>query len=267
MINDKRFHIGLEFPILMTLVLALAACAQQADKKPARPEEAVIVPAPVPAPVATPVPAPVPADKPAARQSYSIDAAASDIRIFVYRKGNLSRLGHDHVISARNISGRILLADNIGDSEIDLSIPVTSLLVDDPEVRQQAGLESGSEPSEKDMESTRRGMLSPKVLDAERFGSVKVHAQVVGGTLAELELNVTMTIHGVKQQFRSPVKVEKTPEQITASGSFQILQSDFGITPFNVLAGALAIKDEVKIQYRIVALRRNNRKGKRHGKQ
>ncbi|MEA3243725.1 MAG: YceI family protein [Pseudomonadota bacterium] len=249
--NDNLFLNGMGFSIVMTVLLALAACAQQADKKPARPEEGVVTtPEPASAP---PVAAPVPADKTAARQSYSINAASSDIRIFVYRKGNLSRLGHDHVISAGAISGRILLADNIGESELDLSIPVTSLVVDDPEVRQQAGLESGSQPSEKDMASTRHAMLSPKVLDAERFGSVKVHAQVVGGTLAELELNVTMTIHGVKQQFRSPVTVEKTPQQITASGSFQILQSDFGITPFSVLAGALALKDEVKIQYRIVA--------------
>ncbi len=252
--NDNLFRNGMGLSIIMTVLLALAACAQQADKKPARPEEAVVT-TPEPTPVPAPVAASVPADKPAARQSYSIDAAASDIRIFVYRKGNLSRLGHDHVISTKAISGRILLADNIGESELDLSIPVTSLVVDDPEVRQQAGLESGSQPLEKDIASTRRGMLSPKVLDAERFGSVKVHAQVVGGTLAELELNVTMTIHGVKQQFRSPVKVEKTPEQISASGSFQILQSDFGITPFSVLAGALALKDEVKIQYRIVARR------------
>ncbi|MEA2079398.1 MAG: hypothetical protein U9P00_05990, partial [Pseudomonadota bacterium] len=87
-------------PILMPLVLTLAGCAQQVDRKPARPEQAVVVPAPVPAPVAAPAPAEAPADEPAARQAYSIDAAASDIRIFVYRKGNLSRLGHDHVILA-----------------------------------------------------------------------------------------------------------------------------------------------------------------------
>ncbi|MEA2079397.1 MAG: YceI family protein [Pseudomonadota bacterium] len=182
-----------------------------------------------------------------------MDAAASDIRIFVYRKGNLSRLGHDHVILASKPSGSILLADTIGESELDLSIPLTSLVVDDPEVRQRAGLKSDSQPSEKDRESTRRGMLGPKVLDAERFGSVKVHAKVVGGAFPELELDVTMSIHGVEQQFRSPVKLEKTAERLTASGSFQILQSDFGIKPFSVLAGALAVKDEVKIEYRIVA--------------
>jgi len=31
------------------------------------------------------------------------------------------------------------------------------------------------------------------------------------------------------------------------------LQSDFGMQPFSVLAGALAVKDELKIQYRIEA--------------
>jgi len=47
--------------------------------------------------------------------------------------------------------------------------------------------------------------------------------------------------------------VSNTAERLTASGSSKILQSDFDIAPFSVLAGALAVKDELNIQYRIVA--------------
>lgn len=247
--DDKRFRYRMRFSKIMAVLLVLTGCAQQADKKPPGTEEAVSVPAAAAAEATLPVAA----DKPATVREYRVDAAASDIWIFVYRKGNLSRLGHDHVISAENVSGRLLLADNIARSELDLSIPVLSLVVDDPAVRQQAGLESDSQPAEKDIASTRRGMLGAKVLDAERFGVVKVQAKVAGGTLPDLELILTMTIRGVERQFRSPVKVEKTTERITASGSFKILQSDFGMAPFSVLAGALAVKDELKIQYRIVA--------------
>lgn len=247
--DDKRFRYRMRFSKTMAVLLVLTGCAQQADKKPSRTEEAVSVPAAA----ATKATLPVAAVKPAAVREYRVDAAASHIWIFVYRKGNLSRLGHDHVISAGNISGRLLLADNIASSELDLSIPVLSLVVDDPAVRQQAGLESDSQPAEKDIASTRRGMLGARVLNAERFGVVKAQAKVAGGTLPELELDLIVSIRGVEQQYRSPVKVEKTTERITASGSFKILQSDFGMQPFSVLAGALAVKDELKIQYRIVA--------------
>jgi polyisoprenoid-binding protein YceI len=253
--NDRPFHYRVVFPIFAILLLVSAGCAQKAEQRPVRPKETVAAPATAPAEIAEPAPAPAPQDKPVIQHVYSIDAAASEIRILVYRKGNLSRLGHDHVISTGDVSGRIVLAENIGESALDLTIPVTSLVVDDPQVRERADLGSGSQPSEKDRESTRRAMLGPKVLDAERFGAVKVHAKVVGGALPDLELDLNLTIHGVERQFRSPVRVDKTAERISASGSLAIRQSDFGIEPFSVLAGALAVKDELRIQYRIVASR------------
>jgi polyisoprenoid-binding protein YceI len=125
--------------------------------------------------------------------------------------------------------------------------------MDDKRFRDRTGIESDSQPAEKDIASTRRGMLGAKVLNAERFGVVKVQAKVAGGTLPELERDSIVTIRGVERQFRSPVKMGKMTERITASGSFKILQSDFGMQPFRVLAGALAVKDELKIQYRIEA--------------
>lgn len=245
----------MKFSLLIAGLLTIAGCAQKTEQIPVRPKETVAVPATATAEVAVPASAAARQDRPVEREVYSIDAAASEILILVYRKGTLSRLGHDHVISASDVSGRIVLVDKIGESELDLAIPVTSLVVDDPQVRERADLGSGSQPSEKDRESTRRAMLGPKVLDAERFGTVKVHAKVSGGTLPDLELDLTLKIHGVERQFRSPVKVEKTAERISASGSLVIRQSDFGIEPFSVLAGALAVEDELKIQYHVVASR------------
>ncbi|MEA2093151.1 MAG: YceI family protein [Pseudomonadota bacterium] len=242
--------------LLGVLILGLAGCAQQADRKAAKPE-ATVVPSPevtvTPVPVPAPVPPPEPEEKPSSSQTYRIDAAASDIWIFVYRKGNLSRLGHDHVIAAGKIDGSVRLTDPVNDSSLEMSIPVASLVVDDPDVRNRAGLESGSNPEQKDIDSTRRGMLGEKILDAEQFGAVRIEAQVAGGKLPALELDLSITIRGVTKKIRSPARLEKTAGKIIVTGNLEIKQSDYGIAPFSVLAGALAVKDELKIQYRIVS--------------
>jgi hypothetical protein len=44
--------------------------------------------------------------------------------------------------------------------------------------------------------------------------------------------------------------------QLQASGEFDILQSDFGITPFSVALGALQVQDRLHVTYRVVARRR-----------
>ena len=245
--------------ILGVLILGLAGCAQQADRKAAKPE-AEVTAAPAPEVTVTPVPAPAPVpapeavseEKPSSSQTYRIDAAASDIWIFVYRKGSLSRLGHDHVIAAGKIDGRVRLTDPVNDSSLEMSIPVASLVVDDPDVRNRAGLESGSSPGQKDRDSIRRGMLGEKILDAGQFGAVRIEAQVAGGKLPELELDLSITIRGVTKKIRSPARLKKTAGKIIVTGNLEIKQSDYGIAPFSVLAGALAVKDELKIQYRIV---------------
>ncbi|MEA3412972.1 MAG: YceI family protein [Pseudomonadota bacterium] len=37
------------------------------------------------------------------------------------------------------------------------------------------------------------------------------------------------------------------------SGEFSVKQSDFGIEPFSMLAGAFSLKDEIRLEFLIVA--------------
>jgi hypothetical protein len=40
-----------------------------------------------------------------------------------------------------------------------------------------------------------------------------------------------------------------------AAGELRLRQSDFGITPFSVLGGALTVEDELRVRYRLLARR------------
>ena len=186
---------------------------------------------------------------------FQVDPAASQIRILVYRSGRLAHVGHNHVISSKNVRGTILLADGITASRVALQIPVNKLIVDDPELRKQIGEGFETQPSELDISDTLRSMLSARVLDATLFPAVTLNGEVMGGKLPDLDLEVEITIRSVTQRLTIPVKLERMQERVTASGEFAIRQSDFGIEPFSILAGALVVEDEIKVQYRVIGRR------------
>jgi hypothetical protein len=197
-----------------------------------------------------------PAGAPDLEQAYYRDAAARSAKVYriepgvslvvarVYRGGRLAKLGHDHVVSSREPRG-FVDADN---GRCDLYVAVESLAVDDPAQRAAAGFEST--PSESDVAGTRSNMLE-KVLEAERFPFVVLRVRAVEQGVLQAELSV----HGVTRPLRIPAKVDSGAERVEVSGSFAINQSDFGIEPFSVLGGALAVQDRVDLSFAIRAAR------------
>jgi hypothetical protein len=68
-------------------------------------------------------------------------------------------------------------------------------------------------------------------------------------------LRVTITLHGTTRSVDTEATVEKTGEEVSVTGAFAIDQSRFGIAPFSILGGAIAIQDRVNINFRIHAHR------------
>ncbi len=184
---------------------------------------------------------------------YKVNGADSLVEIRVYREGRLAHLGHNHIISSRDLRGIIILARDVGNSTLDLQLPVATLVVDDPTLRQASGKDFATELSEADIEGTRTNMLGAKVLDAERFPQVQVRAKVAGGKLPVLELDASVRLLGISRPLKIPVKVELDGDQLTANGIFDIHQTEFGLKPFSTLVGALTVKDKLTIRFRIVA--------------
>jgi polyisoprenoid-binding protein YceI len=59
----------------------------------------------------------------------------------------------------------------------------------------------------------------------------------------------------VTRPLRIPAKIERGAARIGVSGSFAINQTDFGIAPFSVFGGALAVQDRVDLSFAIRAAR------------
>jgi polyisoprenoid-binding protein YceI len=175
---------------------------------------------------------------------YTVDQDASLIAVTVRRAGLMARLGHEHVVASHTLAG--YAAPGLG--RADLAFRLDALTVDEPHLLRDAGI--ATQPSPEAVAGTRGNMLGP-VLDAERYPVVNLHVERPDDS----GLHVAVTLHGVTRWMDLPAAVQVDPATVVADGTARLQQTDFGIVPFSVGAGLLAVGDELEVRYRIVARR------------
>jgi hypothetical protein len=229
--------------LLLTLCLGLAACP-----RPVQP--------PAPAPSVPPsAPSAPPGEVPGAT-NYRIDPQASTLHILVYRGGKFAKLGHNHVVSSKSLTGRVWMHRELAQSGFEIAFPVADLIVDDPETRRAAGSEFPPEIPEGDKQGTRKNMLRAEVLDAENYPRVELKSVKVEGSLPNPQVTVRITIKQSSRDIVVPVKVTVDGDRLIASGEFPIQQTEFGMKPFSVAMGALEVKHRLDIRYSVEAVKR-----------
>ncbi|WP_338763844.1 YceI family protein [Massilia sp. METH4] len=161
------------------------------------------------------------------------------IAITVRRGGALARLGHDHVVAVRRIDGRVDPAAGLA----VLRFRLDEMTVDETALRREAGLTT--QPTPDAIAGTRVNMLA-KVLDAEKYPLVEVRARRTG---EPGQLQADITLHGVTRSYSVPTVLDTSAQGVTARGTLVLKQTDFGITPFSVMGGALAVQDALEIRF------------------
>ena len=209
--------------------------------------------APVAVKTTAPALAPLPALPPAGAVHYAVDGSHSDVRFLVYKAGALSSFGHDHVIAARGIQGDVYLAPVFSDSGFTLTLDVKQFQVDDPALRAVEGPDFAKQPSPQAITGTLANMLGAQELDAEHYPEIRVRSVKLTGPEWGPDLTVRIGLHGVERDISLPVAIERQGDALTVTGSFDIKQTDFGITPLSILGGGIQVADTVRIRFRIVA--------------
>ena len=184
---------------------------------------------------------------------YSVDAGQSELRFLVYKTGALSAFGHDHTVDAHGFKGEVYLASSFTDSSFDLTLPVKDFQVDDPASREAEGADFTSKPTPNDVKGTTANMLGPRLLDAAQHPEVTIQSVKVTGSEAKAEVSVRITLHGTARDLKVPFAISRSGDDLSASGDFELRQSEFGITPFSAAGGALQVADVIKVKFKIRA--------------
>jgi len=188
---------------------------------------------------------------PADASDFVVDTAASELRIVVYPDGPLARLGHSHVIGGEVISGQVALAEPWQNSALRLAVDVEGLEVDRPEWRRDEGFER--DPSASAIEGTGENMRSPAVLDVDRYPLIEIESLGLRGPRWQPDIDLRIRLRGTTRELTAPIALMILDDRIVATGQLSLRQSDFGMEPFSVAGGQLAVADEILIRFRIVA--------------
>lgn len=190
------------------------------------------------------------ADEP---REYRVLPDESEVDILVFRAGALGRFGHNHVVTARNLTGSVTVGDTAGESAFELTLPVADLVVDDPEARAEAGSEFESDVSEEDRTGTRRNMLGEELLEAAQYPEVRVRSTDIAGDFDDMTVTAEIAIRGGRHTVELPVTVVFYGERLIATGRATLTHADIGLSPFTAAFGALTVADEITFRYRIAA--------------
>lgn len=183
--------------------------------------------------------------------SHRVDPANSWARIYVYRAGVMANLGHNHVVETRAITGELWMGESPRDAAFHLILPTESFIVDPPELRARAGADFTSQPSDADIEGTRRNMLGEKVLNAARHPIIEIWSERIQVSGDRLTADIVVSARGVLSRISIPLEFTATESELTTKGKLTLKQTELGIAPFSILMGALAVRDELDIEYSI----------------
>ena len=186
---------------------------------------------------------------------FTLDPKLSAVRIYAFRAGTAAMLGHNHVLSSPQFSGFVYLpGEGVSAARFDLEFRLDQLEIDRPENRANMGNAFSSVPSPGSIKRTRDHMLGENNLQADRFPFVRIHSVRIAGEVPKLAAKVQLELHGQQREMWLPLSVAGLPDRLSASGSLVLRQSDFGIQPYSVLGGFLAVQDELVIEFTLVGI-------------
>lgn len=186
-------------------------------------------------------------------QTYSIDSENSILRVYVGKAGVLARMGHNHIVHTKELTGEITLATDALNSSASFSFPVQSFVVDDAEERRLAGAEFESQPGESAIAGTRTNMLSEGILNAAMFPGISVRATPTEITDETWSFALELEFLGQTIELVVPAQVILNADSLAVAAEFSLDHSDLGLESFSAVGGSLRVAEQLDFKLNIVA--------------
>jgi hypothetical protein len=208
-----------------------------------------------PPPPAPPPPPPPPAPEvvPERIDHYRVDGQASQVLILVYRDGRMARLGHNHVLSVRGLSGEVVVPKDTASASFTLEFPVAAMSIDEAALRAELGDDFRAPVDAAAIQGTREHMLSDKQLDAARYPLIRLQSGPLSPEGDHWRASITTMVRDHVATVEVPVALTLTPEQLSASGEFDLTHAQLGLTPYSVGLGAIRVAETMHVRFRVVA--------------
>jgi polyisoprenoid-binding protein YceI len=172
---------------------------------------------------------------PLAAQDRSIDVERSTVTIHVGKAGLLSAAGHEHWVTAPISSGAI---NDSNAPRVEFTVETAKMRVKpDPKVDAKTEAQIQKDMEEMTLETARYREIA--------FQSSHIEKAAEG----EWRVDGTLSLHGVSK----PIRLNVRRDGDAFTGRTILKQTDFGIKPISIGGGAIKVKNEIEIEFRIYA--------------
>jgi polyisoprenoid-binding protein YceI len=162
-------------------------------------------------------------------------------RVFSYREGLLSGLGHDLELEVTRF-----------EIDVDEEARTVAARFDPGSLRVVRALRDGTELpdalSDGDRATIER-QTRQDVLDARHHPEIRFSSSAVVDADGGWDVAGTLALHGVERQ----ITVRMRPEGDRMTASVRLHQADFGIRPYSALLGTLKVKPDVTVRVSVPA--------------
>jgi polyisoprenoid-binding protein YceI len=190
------------------------------------------------------IPLPAPAQSPAPDSVIYDLAPSSRLVVRTGKAGLLGFAGHEHLIQAREFSGRIVYYPHQPNaSHVTVSIATERLEVLTP-------------PDTAEIRKVTAAMRAD-VLDVAQYPEITLTSQSMVGTGDTLRVQAALTIKGQTRTVPLTVRVRMGSDTLSATTTFTVRQSDYGVRPYRGgPGGTVRVADAVTFDIDAIALRR-----------
>lgn len=163
----------------------------------------------------------------------SIDVQHSKMTVYVYKQGLFSFLADNHVIDAPIAHGTY----DSGRRSVSIVVDAAAIRVLDP------GLSADKRSK------VQANMSGPHVLDVAKYPAIDFEStQIADDGQGRWTVTGNLELHGQTHPVMFDVKTDGAGH---FTGSAMVRQTAFGITPIKIAGGAVAVKDDVRIDFTI----------------
>jgi hypothetical protein len=179
------------------------------------------------------------------------------VLILVYRDGALAALGHNHVLSVRELSGQLTLpaGADLTQASFELDFPVAAITIDDSSLREQQGAQFAGTIDAASIEGTRAHMLGESLLDATHYARIELRSGPVRPEADHWLVQVRIRVRDQEAVADVPVNLQAAGDSMICSGAFELTHAQLGLKPYSVALGALRVAESMHVSYRLIAER------------
>lgn len=183
---------------------------------------------------------------------YLLDPAHSDIRIYAFRAGAAARFGHNHVIAVPHFSGLAHApAKGLRGAGAELGFRLAELQVDPPALRAETGGGFAGTLDADAIRGTLDHLLSDDAFAAASHPWIEISATVEAGEVPVAIADVALSLHGETHHQRLALRVQADAQHVEISGMLAFRQGDYGVKPYAVMGGLLAVEDLVTVEFHL----------------